>query len=160
MVFKPAYAALSGACVAIFAVPVAAQQAPTVVIASDVLVERTVKGADGTSHIERVAANRVVPGDRLVFRTTYRNDAAKEARDFIITNPLHPAVELAPDTADALTVSVDKGRTWGKLPDLAVPLPEGGTRPANRDDITHIRWTVGVIAPGQSGERAFAAIVK
>ena len=159
MLIKPAFALLIGASSA-FAVPLAAETAPAVVIASDVLVERTIKEADGTSRTERVAADRVVPGDRLVFRTTYRNDAANDARDFVITNPLHPAVQLAPDAAEGLTVSVDKGRTWGKLADLAVPAADGGTRPAIRDDVTHIRWTVGVIAPGQTGERAFAVIVK
>ena len=160
MLVKSAFAALIGASAVFAAAPIAAQQASAVAIASDVLVERVVKGPDGTSRTEQVAADRVVPGDRLVFRTTYRNDAGKEARDFVITNPLHPAVQLAPDAAESLTVSVDKGQTWGKLADLVVPSPSGGTRPAERDDITHIRWTLGVIAPGQTGERAFAAIVR
>lgn len=159
MLIKPAFTLLIGASATV-AVPLPAQTASAVAIASDVLVEHTIKQADGTSRTERITADRVVPGDRLVFRTTYRNNAADDARDFVITNPLHPAVQLAPDGAESLTVSVDKGRTWGRLADLSVPKAEGGMRPASRDDVTHIRWTVGVIAPGQAGERAFAVIVK
>ncbi|MCX7284928.1 MAG: hypothetical protein NTX28_12935 [Novosphingobium sp.] len=169
MFHTSALTALATVCALLAAMPLAAQAvpgapgapgAPAVAIDSDVLVERTVKDANGTSRTERVAADRVVPGDRLVFRTSFRNDAAKDARDFVITNPLHPAVQLAPDAIDDLIVSVDKGRTWGRLSGLEVPAPDGGMRPATRDDVTHIRWTLGIVAPGQTGERSFAAIVR
>lgn len=159
MLKQPLIAILSGVFAAAIAVPVAAQQSPAVALSSTVMVERKVTDASGASRIEQVPADRVVPGDRLWFRTSYRNDAGHDVRDFVITNPLHPAVQLAPQADPELTVSVDKGRTWGKLADLHITAPDGSKRPAGPADVTHIRWTLGVIAQGEAGERAFAAVV-
>lgn len=101
----------------------------------------------------------VVPGDRLLFSTAYRNTSAAPVKDFVVTNPLPQGVVLTPEAANALVVSVDNGRTWGRLAALAVA--EGqATRPARADDVTHVRWALPLLAPGASGSFTYNAIVR
>ena len=80
-------------------------------------------------------------------------------RDFVVTNPLPVGVALAADADPALTLSVDGGRTWGNLAALRVSAPDGSRRAARSSDVTHVRWTLPRIAPGEGGEVSFPAIV-
>ncbi|HQV02722.1 MULTISPECIES: hypothetical protein [unclassified Novosphingobium] len=102
----------------------------------------------------------VVPGDKLLFTTKYRNASTETVRNFVVTNPVPNGVALASDGADAQTVSVDGGKTWGKLSTLTVSDGKGGTRPATAADVTHLRWVLGVVAPGASGALSYNAIVR
>ncbi len=102
----------------------------------------------------------VVPGDQLVFSTTYRNTSKQPVSDFVVTNPLPASVMLSPAGADAHTVSVDGGKTWGNLAGLTVGDGQGGKRPATANDVTHLRWVLPVIAPGASGKLTYHAIVR
>lgn len=102
----------------------------------------------------------VVPGDKLLFTTQYRNASNETVRNFVVTNPVPNGVALASDGADAQTVSVDGGKTWGKLSTLTVSDGKGGTRPASAEDVTHLRWVLGAVAPGASGALSYNAIVR
>ena len=102
----------------------------------------------------------VVPGDKLIFTTQYRNASNEAVRNFVVTNPVPNGVALSSDGADAQTVSVDGGKTWGKLSSLTVSDGNGGTRPATAGDVTHLRWVLGVVAPGATGALTYNAIVR
>ncbi len=144
----------------VLATPVSAfAQASDVQLKGDVKVEKVVV-ENGVSRKVLSPPKAVVPGDRLSFTTSYVNTGKQPVTDFVITNPLPAPVRLAPEGADSLTVSVDGGKTWGRLATLRVPDGKGGMRPATASDATHIRWTVARIAPGGGGSVSYQGIVR
>lgn len=151
-------AALAGALLPLS--PLTAQDASPISLVGDVKAVKTITEADGTTRTELVAPAAIVPGDRLVFGTDYANNGAEAVTGFTVTNPLPAAVRLAPDADPALEVSVDGGKSWGRLADLTVPQPDGTTRPATHGDVTHVRWVIASIAPGEKGRLTYPAIIR
>jgi uncharacterized repeat protein (TIGR01451 family) len=144
---------------AILAGPAFAQDKP-ISLEGDVKLEKTVVDPDGKSRVELVAPDLIVPGDRLVFGTDYRNSGSETVANFVVTNPLPSAVRLAPDADPSLVVSVDGGKIWGVLSGLTVATEDGGARPADHADVTHVRWTLAMVAPGETGRLEFPAIIR
>ncbi|MDP3905664.1 hypothetical protein [Novosphingobium sp.] len=134
-------------------------KAAQVELESDVKVEKVV-AENGTVRKTWVTPQVVVPGDRLIFSVRYRNVSADKVETFVVTNPIPQPVMLAADGADALDVSVDAGRNWGSLGALQVADGKGGQRGALNSDVTHIRWTLPVLNPGESGTLTYNAIVR
>ncbi len=103
-------------------------------------------------------ADRLSRGARVVTIVTWRKNGG--ARDFgggfTITNPMPRAIAYQNSASDDTEVSVDGGRTWGKLGTLRM-----GSRYATPEDVTHVRWR---IAPGHaaqgSGQIAYSGIVR
>lgn len=143
---------------ALCAPAVQAQTKPVALTSSVQLVQTTGEGSNARETL--VDAASVVPGDVLVFSTAYRNTGAEPATDFVILNPVPATVLVAPESAAAQPVSVDGGRTFGALANLTVPLADGKTRPAQNTDITHLRWTIARVAPGETGTAAYRAVVR
>lgn len=142
-------------------VPLAAQDAaPAVSVVGDIKSEKTVTDAGGKASIELVEPTSFLPGDRLIFGQNYSNTSADVVTNFVITNPLPEAVRLAPDADPGLEVSVDGGKSWGKLAALTFTNPDGTSRPATQADVTHVRWVLATIAPGVSGRVAFPVIIR
>lgn len=117
-----------------------------------------VKGADGKFKL--VAPDKVVPGDTLVFITSYSNSGATPVTNFMIVNPVPASVKLSPESAAHLEVSVDGGKSFGMLSQLTVPDANGKPRAATPDDVTHLRWTITRLAQGQSGRAVYSATVR
>lgn len=151
-------AALGTALAAITPSLALAQSAP-VELVGDVKVDRVVVENGTEKHI-LTEPGVVVPGDALLFTTQYRNAGTVAIRNFVVTNPLPEAVSLSADGADKLTVSVDGGKTFGKLAALRAPSADGKARPAQAGDVTHIRWILPVLAPGGSGALSYHATVR
>lgn len=148
--------------VAIAALPTAAltaQERP-VTLTSDVKAVKTVTNADGSTKTELVAPTKNVPGDRLIFGTDYANSGAEAVENFVVTNPIHAAVRLAPDADPALVVSVDGAKSFGVLADLTVAGEDGTARAATQADVTHVRWTLSSIAPGETGRLEYPVIIR
>lgn len=143
---------------AAIAAPAAAQQ--PVQLAGDVKVVKTTIDDNGQSSTELVDPDVVVPGDRLVFGTDYTNTGAEPVENFVVTNPLPSAVRLADDADPELTVSVDGGKSWGRLADLRVASDDGVSRDAQAVDVTHVRWTLASVAPGEQGRLEYHAIIR
>lgn len=153
-------ASLAAAFLMTFAAPAAfAQDAAPVELKGEVKLDKVVVENGKERHV-LTEPKVVVPGDRLVFGTTYRNVSGKPVKDFVVTNPLPAGVMLAPEGAEAQTVSVDGGKTWGRLVALTVADGNGGRRSASAADVTHLRWTLAEIAPGASGSLTYDAIVR
>lgn len=141
------------------ATAVLAQAQQPVELKGDVQVDKVVVENGKERHVLS-APDVVVPGDRLVFSTTYRNAGNDEVKNFVVTNPLPEGVMLAPEAAATLDVSVDGGKTWGKLAALTLADGQGGTRPALASDVTHVRWTLAALKPGAEGTLSYNAIVR
>ncbi len=145
------------------AIPVAAQDAPVqnpVTLSGDVKAVKIVTDEAGAERAELVEPTKIIPGDRLIFGTDYANNGSEPVTDFVVTNPLPSAVRLAPDADPSLVVSVDGAQSWGTLGDLTVTDEAGAARAATHADVTHVRWTLASIAPGESGRLEYPAIIR
>lgn len=145
------------------AIPALALAAPahaqsSVALESNVKVERTIT-ENGEAQTVLAAPEDVVPGDRLVFSTQYRNDSGQVVENFVVTNPLPGAVVLA-ENDDAFEVSVDGGANFAPLAKLTVETDMEESRPALPRDVTHIRWTLARLEPGESGSLSYNAFVR
>ena len=146
--------ALSG-----LAMPAAAQEQP-VSLQGDVKLVKVETTEAGESTTKLVDPEVIVPGDRLIFGTDYANSGTEAVNDFVVTNPLPSAVRLAADADPELTVSVDGGESWGKLAALSVTGDDGEARNAAHADVTHVRWVLSVVKPGESGRLEYPAIIR
>ena len=134
--------------------------AQPITLAADVKAVVETVDANGATQVELVEPGTIVPGDRLVFGTSYENSGAEPIENFTMTNPLPAPVRLAPDANADLIVSVDGGTTWGRLAELTIAQEDGDVRPAEHRDVTHIRWTLAVVEPGASGRLEYPAIIR
>lgn len=134
------------AAAALQAQPSVSQPVAPVMLASDVFVERV----DSATRVLE-PAQRLRPGDRVVTIVSWKR--AQPGRHFTVTNPL-PRTLYFQGTADGdEEVSVDGGRTWGRLGSLRI-----AERLATPEDVTHVRWRIATPAP--QGRIAYSAIVR
>lgn len=136
------------ACLALAATPTLAGPV-SVALESAIYIER----ANGlTRSLEQ--ADRLSRGDRVVTVLTWQKQ--RGAGGFTLVNPLPRKVSYQGSAREDEEVSVDGGRTWGRLGELSV-----GPRLATPEDVTHVRWHV---APGQAargqGRIAYSGIVR
>ena len=120
--------------------------APGVALTSNVYVERS-----GASSRVIEPAARLRPGARVVTVLSWKRTGP--GRGFTLTNRLPPALQFAESADDSQQVSVDGGRTWGRLGRLRI---DG--RMAVPEEVTHIRWRISTPAP--QGRIAYSAIVR
>lgn len=131
-------------------------QSNGVEVKSSNFVEKTVTDAAGKKKTTLASTDLVVPGDIVLFTHDYANKGSAPATGFLINNPLSAQIEFV-DSPDAnLVVSVDGGKTFGKLSGLKV-----AGRAATASDVTNLRWTFGqAIAPGAKGKVSFRGRLK
>ncbi|MEP0390914.1 MAG: hypothetical protein ABJ205_06260 [Erythrobacter sp.] len=158
--FKHVLITVALAVSAALASPALAQEADPVSLSGDVKAVVNSVDDEGNSITQLVEPSTIVPGDRLVFGTDYSNTGEEPVKNFVVTNPLPGPVRLASDADADLTVSVDGGKTWGILAGLNVTLEDGTSRTAQHADVTHVRWILAEIAPGESGRLEYPAIIR
>jgi uncharacterized repeat protein (TIGR01451 family) len=154
--FSKALIGLLLALSALVAVPVAAQEKP-VALESKVQLMRPVETGGQPQLLEPV---NVVPGDLLLFTTSFHNEGAAPVTDFVVVNPVADSLELTAEAAGQTDVSVDGGKTWGLIAQLTIVDAEGQEQPATVSDITHMRWKFARIQPGETGRVQFIAAVR
>jgi uncharacterized repeat protein (TIGR01451 family) len=141
---------------ALAAVPAAAQERP-IKLESDV---QLVRPASDGGEAQLVEPEGVVPGDTLVFTTSYRNEGSAPVSNFVIVNPVSAELLLSEEATAQTEVSIDGGKNWGRLSELTVTDNESQERPANADDITHLRWVISEVVPAAAGTVQFSATVR
>lgn len=135
--------------------------ASEVSLASQVLVERVKQDAGGKQVISFEPPKVVMPGDKLMFVVSYKNEGREPAAEFTVTNPIPQSVTYAGGEGEWLSVSSDGGKNWGDLAALTVREADGTLRPAEPADVTHVRWKSSrAIAPGESGKLSFRGTVR
>jgi len=141
--------ALLASCLAL-AAPIAAKANPAVALDSAVFIEKT---SPRSGRMLEPAA-RFSRGDRLVYVVSWYRMGGQGG--FTVTNPLPRSVYYQGSANGDEEVSIDGGKTWGKLDALRV-----GSRMASPEDVTHVRWRVApaIAAQGQ-GRIAYSAIVR
>jgi uncharacterized repeat protein (TIGR01451 family) len=147
------------------AAPLPAAAADSLELHNAVFQEVDVTAADGTTHRERVPAEKVVPGSEVIYVITYHNTGAQPATDVVITNPIPDALayrpELGPGPSALPEVSVDAGKSWGALASLKVKGADGKPRAAQGSDVTHVRWKLrDPIRAGEEGSVSYRAVLE
>ena len=127
-------------------------------------LEQEVKTPEGKVEKKRVPATKAIPGNEVIYTSTFRNNGKKAAGNISVANPVpanttYVGGSAAGENTD-IAFSVDGGRTWGPADKLVVTGADGKKRPAAAADITHIRWTYrGELAPGKQGAVSFRVVV-
>jgi len=124
--------------------------APNIATDSAVFVERT-----GQGNVRRLEpADRLSRGDRVV--TILRWYRLGGDGGFTIVNPMPNAIAFQDSAREDVEVSVDGGRSWGRLGELRV-----GTRFATPEDVTHARWRIPATSAARGrGHIAYSGIVR
>ena len=107
--------------------------------------EVTTRTVDGEERVERVKADTVVPGEQVIYSLRFSNDDNEPANAVVLVMPVPQEVSYMEGSVagrDAnITFSADGGQTYVARGRLTIA--EGGTeRPANSNEITHIKWTL------------------
>ena len=124
--------------------------APLIALDSAVYVE---KNAPGKGRMLQPAA-RLNRGDRVVYVVSWYRMGGTGA--FTVTNPLPRSVWYQGSADGSEEVSLDSGKTWGKLDRMRI-----GTRFATPEDVTHVRWHVPADEAARgTGEITYSAIVR
>jgi len=125
--------------------------------------ETTVENEEGETETALVAAERVLPGEKVVYTITFTNVGAEAADNVMITNPIDASLTYLNGSAFGVGMriefSADGGQSFAGQGDLRVAT-ESGERAAEAADYTHLRWTlVEALPPGETGVARFAATV-
>lgn len=119
---------------------------------------------DGKDRIERIKAEKVTPGEEVIYALRFSNDGDAPADAVILVMPV-PAevsyVEGSVDGEDAkITFSADGGQTYVARGRLTVS-EDGEERPAKSNEITHIKWALNAPMPAkQQAEVSYHAVLK
>ena len=120
---------------------------------------------DGRDIVKLAPANRVVPGDQVIYTLEIRNPGRTAVRDPIVTYAVPSHMMYVADSATGpgaqVRYSVDGGRVFDRPENLRVSDADGHSHPAQPDDYTHIRWKLKNTLKSKSVAFArFRAIVK
>lgn len=127
--------------------------------------EIVVTQSDGTSVTQRVSADEVTPGEKVVYTVDFLNDSNEPASDLVLAMPVPSDIRYLEGTADRegadVKFSVDGGESFSERSVLTLPAVGGGTRSATSDDITHIQWRIaGPVPVGARDAVAFKGRLK
>lgn len=151
----------AAALLAVGAPPALAQNTGT--LTSKVELEKSISATDGQPATKTyLTPDVVVPGDRVRISLAFTNNGAEPASGVVIANPIPQALLFdGTDDEAGFGVSVDGGKQFAPLSDLAVPVEGGAARPATAADVTHVRWKwADAVAPGQTRTVAFFGRVR
>jgi uncharacterized repeat protein (TIGR01451 family) len=100
--------------------------------------------AAGREVVKLVPADRVVPGDRVIYTLEVRNTGAAALDAPVVTHPVPEHMRYVADSAVGpgaeVSYSVDGGRSFERAENLKVLGVDGRPRPAVAADYTDIRW--------------------
>ena len=114
-------------------------------VAIKLIAEVEMKTTDeGRETTRLVPADRVVPGDQLIYTLEVRNTAAATVPAPTVDTPVPTYMRYVTDSAigpgTEVSYSVDGGRSFDAAENLKVAGPNGELRAAESADYTHIRW--------------------
>ncbi len=123
-----------------------------------------VKKADGSSKIEWIKADSIVPGDKVGYRIIVNNKGAEDANSIVLDNPVpQHTVYVAGSARGANTkivYSVDSGKTY-KMPEKLFIIKKGKKYPATAKDYSNVKWTLTqALKAGESTQVQYVVQVK
>ena len=120
---------------------------------------------DGREIVKLAPANRVVPGDQVIYTLEIRNAGGTAVRDPTVTYAVPSHMVYVADSATGpgaeVRYSVDNGHFFERPEYLRVSDTDGHSRQAKSDEYTHIRWKLKNMLKSNSVAYArFRAVVK
>lgn len=98
----------------------------------------------GREVVKLIPADRVAPGDRVIYTLEVRNTGATVLDSPVVTHPVPEHMRYVADSAVGpgaeVSYSIDGGRSFERAENLKVPGADGRPRPAVAADYTDIRW--------------------
>jgi uncharacterized repeat protein (TIGR01451 family) len=139
------FAPLCGALLALWLAPIATAQEVLDPLAIKAIAEVEFRSTEGGREVVKlIPADRVVPGDRVIYTLEVRNTAATALEAPTVTHPVPDHMRYIADSAVGpgaeVSYSVDGGHSFGRAEDLKVLGVDGQLRRAVAADYTHIRW--------------------
>jgi len=120
---------------------------------------------NGRELVRLQPADRVVPGDKVIYTLEIRNTTAMALPALTVDYPIPEHMRYVADSAVGagaqVSYSIDGGSTFARPEELFVTGANAEKRPATADDYTHIRWQLKHILKGNSVAFArFRTVVK
>jgi uncharacterized repeat protein (TIGR01451 family) len=142
---KTSFAPLCGALLALWLAPIVTAQEVIDPLEIKAIAEVEFHSTEGGREVVKlIPADRVVPGDRVIYTLEVRNTAATALQAPTVTHPVPDHMRYVADSAVGpgaeVSYSVDGGHTFAHAQDLKVLGVDGRPRPAVAADYTHIRW--------------------
>lgn len=127
--------------------------------------ETLVKDASGKTVKKLVPAEKVIPGEVIIYSVAFKHVGDKSADKVVLENPVPEHMIYVAGSAEgkdaAITFSVDGGKTYLPEKDLLVKKADGTFRPAAPEDYTGVRWALKkALKPGDKGKMSFKAKLK
>ncbi|WP_396587129.1 hypothetical protein [Bermanella sp. R86510] len=118
---------------------------------------------NGTSQLNWVAPDNIVPGDKVGYRIRFENTGADAADNIVVNNPIPENTFYIEGSARGantdILFSVD-GNTFAEANQLFIE-KDGEQVLANAKDYSHVRWTLTQTLPaGESGSVQYVVQVK
>jgi uncharacterized repeat protein (TIGR01451 family) len=142
---EPAFGARLGVLMALLFSVMAVAQNPADPLVIRAIAEVESKSQDGGREmLKLIPADRVVPGDRVLYTLEVRNSGATGVESPSVTYAVPDHVKYVADSAVGpgaeVSYSVDGGHSFDIPGNLHVPGIDGRPRPAAAADYTHLRW--------------------
>jgi uncharacterized repeat protein (TIGR01451 family) len=136
---------LAGAALALLLAGIAAAQTTVDPLSVKAIAEVESKTVDGgRESVKLVSADRVVPGDRVIYTLEVRNTGATALEAPTVVHPIPEHMRYVADSAVGpgaeVSYSIDGGKSFERAENLMVKSADGQSRPATAADYTHIRW--------------------
>lgn len=140
----PATAAAAVLLTLWLAVPALGQEPANPLVVRSIAEVESKSLIGGREVVKLLPADRVVPGDRVIYTLEVRNTGATAVDNPTVTQPVPEHMRYLADSAIGpgaeVTYSVDGGHHFERAENLEVKGAEGRPRPAVAADYTHIRW--------------------
>ena len=119
---------------------------------------------NGTSKIEWVQPDNIIPGDKVGYRIVFINKGDKPADSIVLNNPIPENTIYVDGSARGansnIVFSVDGGEKFAKPEQLFIEV-NGKKVPATAKDYTHVQWTLtSALAAGEEGSVQYVVQVK
>jgi uncharacterized repeat protein (TIGR01451 family) len=125
----------------------------------------TVVTQGGREVVKLTTADRLVPGDQVIYTLEIRNTGPLPVHAPTVTNPVPAHMAYVADSATGpgaeVTYSVDGGRSFDRPENLRVVDEYGHVVQAKDKDYTHIRWRLkNTLKSNSTAFARFRAVVK
>jgi len=135
-------------------------------IVAEQFVEKEVvmRDADGADAVRRVKAEKVTPGEQVIYVLRFANDGQEAAEGVVLVMPVPAQVNYVEGSVSGanmnVTFSADGGDTYVARGRLTVA-EDGVERLARGNEITHIKWVLAsALASGAKGEVSYHGILQ
>jgi uncharacterized repeat protein (TIGR01451 family) len=143
---------------------VSAQEKGCIELKTTAEVEQEYVNEQGQKAKRLAPADKVTPGDQVIWTITAKNICEKPAENIVIANPVPQHMSYVANSAmgvgTVITYSLDN-KEFKDAAALTVRAADGSTRVAGADEYRAIRWTYSAtFAPGATAFVRYRATVK